>query len=443
MSRKQIFFTIIGGFLALLLMNINIDATAQVLPTPTPHFSLNCPAGTYEDRVSFQCVDANPGYFVSNPGATEQTACLPGTYQPNSGAINCLITDPGFFVDTEAAVAQIACTPGTYQPNSGAISCLLATPGYFVDTEAAVAQIACTPGTYQPNSGAVSCLLATPGYFVDTEAAVAQIACAPGTYQPNSGAVSCLRADPGFFVDTEATVAQTICPTGFTSEAGAVECTQINTAPTAVPGGPYLTAVNTTIQLDGSASTGPEGDALTETWTAVAGAIVGSSYTAGNTAGIFDICLTVNDGNLDSELACTIVVVYDPSAGFVTGGGWFDSPTGAYTADPDLTGKATFGFVARYKKGANVPDGNTNFQFRAGDLHFESTSYDWLVVAGDTAQFKGEGTVNNAGSYQFMIWAGDGSPDTFRIRIWDGGGTVYDNGSQQSLGGGNIVVHNK
>lgn len=90
-----------------------------------------------------------------------------------------------------------------------------------------------------------------------------------------------------------------------------------------------------------------------------------------------------------------------------------------------------------------VPDGNTQFQFHAGDLNFKSATYEWLVVAGKTAQFKGEGTINRLGSYQFMIWAGDGNSDTFRIHIWSDNGTVYDNGSQQALGGGNIVVHSK
>ncbi len=36
-------------------------------------------------------------------------------------------------------------------------------------------------------------------------------------------------------------------------------------------------------------------------------------------------------------------VVYDPSAGFVTGGGWINSLTGAYMANPNLTGKANQG----------------------------------------------------------------------------------------------------
>lgn len=116
------------------------------------------------------------------------------------------------------------------------------------------------------------------------------------------------------------------------------------------------------------------------------------------------------------------------------------------------TGKANFGFVAKYKKGANVPDGNTEFQFKAGNLNFHSTSYEWLVVTGnDTAKFKGEGTINGdvspAGPYKFQLWASDGDPDTFRIKIWwEDGGTehfVYDNGMNQAIGGGNIVVHTK
>jgi parallel beta-helix repeat protein len=54
-----------------------------------------------------------------------------------------------------------------------------------------------------------------------------------------------------------------------------------------------------------------------------------------------------------------MLAVYDPSAGFVTGGGWIESPEGAYQADPTLSGKATFGFVSKYQKGANIPTGKT------------------------------------------------------------------------------------
>ena len=229
-----------------------------------------------------------------------------------------------------------------------------------------------------------------------------------------------------------------------------------NTAPTANPGGPYLGAVNTSISFDGSLSSDPENDPLTYAWTfgdgvTGTGAAPTHSYAA---AGVYNVCLTVNDGSLDSASNCTLAVVYDPSAGFVTGGGWIDSPAGAYQADETLAGKATFGFISKYQKGASVPTGTTAFQFDLADLAFSSQSYEWLLVnqAGMNAQFKGVGLIHGAADpngnvYRFMLWAGDGSPDTFRIRIWweDGSGEhdVYDNGADQAIGGGSVVVHSK
>ncbi len=127
------------------------------------------------------------------------------------------------------------------------------------------------------------------------------------------------------------------------------------------------------------------------------------------------------------------VVVYDPGAGFVTGGGWITSPAGAYAADPTLTGRANFGFVSKYQPGAGVPTGQTQFHFKAGDLDFHSTSYEWLVVAGARAQYKGTGTINGSGSYSFLLTVidgqkpGGGGVDQFRLKIWGAGGVIYDN----------------
>lgn len=234
--------------------------------------------------------------------------------------------------------------------------------------------------------------------------------------------------------------------------------TDINSAPTANPGGPYLAAVANAIQFDGGASFDPDGNTVTYAWTfgdgtSDAGATPTHSY---ETAGVYEVCLTVNDGALDSAASCTMAVAYDPNGGFVTGGGWLDSPAGAYKAEPSLSGHVTFGFVSKYKKGASTPDGNTAFTFELAGFDFHSSSYDWLVVNqdGSNAQFKGSGTVNGAlapdgAEYDFMLWTGDGrssgEPDTFRIKIWwEASGSeivVYDNGVQQSIGGGNIVVH--
>lgn len=175
-------------------------------------------------------------------------------------------------------------------------------------------------------------------------------------------------------------------------------------------------------------------------------------------AGVYTVRMTVTDKDGDAgESVFQYVVVYDPSAGFVTGGGWIESPVGAYLAAPNLEGKATFGFVSRYKKGATTPSGNTQFRFHAADLVFESTAYQWLVVAGSRAQFKGDGDVNGIPGYGFLLTAvdgqvdGGGGVDRFRIKIWERatGELVYDNqmgaeddaDPQTQLGGGSIRIH--
>ena len=188
------------------------------------------------------------------------------------------------------------------------------------------------------------------------------------------------------------------------------------------------------------------------------GSVVGDhAYTA---PGVYIIILTVTDKDGDSGTSrYEFMVVHQVNSGFVTGGGWIDSPPGAYLADPTATGKANFGFNAKYKKGANVPDGSTEFQFKAGNLNFHSNSYDWLVVAGARAQYKGEGTINGAGVYGFLLTVidgqinGGGGTDKFRMKIWDKASEVviYDNqlgdtdDSQLAtqLGGGQIVIHSQ
>jgi len=151
-----------------------------------------------------------------------------------------------------------------------------------------------------------------------------------------------------------------------------------------------------------------------------------------------------------------MIVVYDPSAGFVTGGGWINSPVGAFPANPSLVGKANVGFVSKYKKGATIPTGETEFQFKVANLNFHSTSYNWLVISGAKAQYKGSGTINGTGDYGFLLSAvdgqvsGGGGKDKFRIKITDKstGSIVYDNqlGADEAatattvLEGGSIAI---
>lgn len=170
--------------------------------------------------------------------------------------------------------------------------------------------------------------------------------------------------------------------------------------------------------------------------------------------GVYTVTLELEDkAGASDSMDYQYVVVFDPYGGFVTGGGWIDSPPGAHVVNPDDPGgKANFGFVAKYKKGASEPMGNTQFEFDVGHLEFHSDSYDWLVIGGTSAIFKGSGTINEEGEYKFKLWAVDGEipeggeVDKFRIKIWEedefGVETViYDNKEETELGGGQIMIH--
>lgn len=173
---------------------------------------------------------------------------------------------------------------------------------------------------------------------------------------------------------------------------------------------------------------------------------------------VYTLTLTVtdDDGNIGQSVF-QFIVVFDPDGGFVTGGGRIDSPIGAYAPDPMLNGNAKFGFVSKYMNGANVPRGQTQFQFKVADLNFHSTEYEWLVVGGPHAKFKGSGTINGQGDYGFMLTAtdaevnGGGEVDAFLIKIWDAvtEEVIYDNqmgdsedaDATEAIEQGSIVIH--
>lgn len=188
---------------------------------------------------------------------------------------------------------------------------------------------------------------------------------------------------------------------------------------------------------------------------------VGGSVTAPAQASVETICVRgADDAGNTGAPECLVVAVYDPSAGFVSGGGWIQSGVGSCQLTAGCApadGKATFGFVARYQKGASVPTGATQFLFAAAGFQFSSTAYDWLVVSGASARFKGTGTVNGSGDYGFLLTAtdgqvnGGGGTDLLRLKVWDRATdqVVYDNQAGDAddaapvtaLGGGSVVVH--
>jgi hypothetical protein len=167
--------------------------------------------------------------------------------------------------------------------------------------------------------------------------------------------------------------------------------------------------------------------------------LVTGSYTF-RAAGIYKVKLTVTDkrGLSATRESLNYVAVADPSAGYVIGAGSIDSPVGAYADDPFAGGKAYFGFTSRYYKGKTVPQGITDFYYETRNMNFYSTSYEWLIVDGAKATYKGTGKIcGKSGEYKFVLSAVDGAYktgnsdrfDKFRIRITDKttGVRIYDN----------------
>lgn len=166
--------------------------------------------------------------------------------------------------------------------------------------------------------------------------------------------------------------------------------------------------------------------------------------------GVYPVFVEITD---DDNGSCSgsyyYVVVFEPNplpgTGFVTGGGWILSPPGAYRLNLTLTGQANFGFNAKYHKGKQIPSGETEFNLHVASLNFHSTDYEWLIVTGNRARYKGNGTINGDGDYAFMLTGVDNGNrgDQFRIKIWDKaiGTLIYDNNQDQIIDGGQIVVH--
>ena len=168
-------------------------------------------------------------------------------------------------------------------------------------------------------------------------------------------------------------------------------------------------------------------------------------------AGIFKFYVRGTDiyGNVGKK-ECSLLAVYKPGCGFLTGGGWFHSHPGAFKRNLRHWGKAVFGFLSTHEKWATQATDRPEFQFKVPGLNFHSTNYDWLVMdeGGLGAQLKGLGRINGIGNYHFMLWANDGSSEGFRVRIWHeneaGKETVvYDNNLDQAIEKGKIILSNQ
>jgi hypothetical protein len=136
-----------------------------------------------------------------------------------------------------------------------------------------------------------------------------------------------------------------------------------------------------------------------------------------NTAGVYKLQMNITDQNGVTSYANTngdleaIVVIYDPNGGYTYGGGWYPSQAGSLMSNPSVSGKASYGFTVNYTNATN-PKGESQFEFKVGDFEFNALNFDYLVVQGAKAQFKGTGKIIGGQSgIAFIMTVIDGALD--------------------------------
>jgi hypothetical protein len=162
--------------------------------------------------------------------------------------------------------------------------------------------------------------------------------------------------------------------------------------------------------------------------------------------GVHTICIRGTDfADNVGATECIVVAVHGVNS--TSAGGGTNSPVGADSADPTGSGPVTFGFNAKYAPGDSVPTGNFEFHYKAGNLDFKQTSYDFMVVTnGNRAQIQGTGTLGTS-VCKFAIDAYDnsflpGNVDAFGLTIFncDGGTATRYNLPVTPTTKGNIEV---
>jgi len=151
---------------------------------------------------------------------------------------------------------------------------------------------------------------------------------------------------------------------------------------------------------------------------------------------VYDVSLTIN-GNFYQGTGNTVFTVYDPSLGFVAGGGMLIH-NGF---------KAQVGVNIKYLKSGNAQGSLLYIEHRpTGDVVVKSNSIGTMAIVGNEAVPTGKATVNGSGNNSFIariIDNGDpGSSDRFGLRVTSPSGAILVDLTFDpiQLSGGNFSV---
>jgi hypothetical protein len=117
----------------------------------SPSVCTNCSIGNYSTTFDAkECVQSDPGYYVSISGSNRQTPCEQGYYNNQKGMSTCQ-----------------ACAPGSYASDEATVECSLCELSFYATNPATVQCSACTGSRVTPFTGAIlasDCLSPTPNF---------------------------------------------------------------------------------------------------------------------------------------------------------------------------------------------------------------------------------------------------------------------------------------
>ncbi|KAL3907317.1 MAG: hypothetical protein SGARI_003595, partial [Bacillariaceae sp.] len=128
------------------------------------------------------------------------------------------------------------------------------------------------------------------------------------------------------------------------------------------------------------------------------------SFPAGSRPHICEVDVEVCDVCHSCMAYSTEFAVVDPSAGSISGNGWFDTSPSSF--QPHLLfGTTSFEFYAEYED-SDATQLTGEMKTQTSNFEFQSTSLEWLVVTDDDcAKLKGVGTIVQSGAseYGFLL----------------------------------------
>jgi hypothetical protein len=178
-----------------------------------------------------------------------------------------------------------------------------------------------------------------------------------------------------------------------------------------------ITSVTVNVSPIGGGPSVPSGAAV------FSGGGVGATRTACVTlnnvpVNVYDVTLTIN-GNFYQGSGSTVLVVFDPSLGFVAGGGHIIH--NGY--------RANIGVNIKYLKNGNAQGSLLYIEHRpTGDVKVKSNVMGNMAIVGNEALPTGKATVNGVGNHGFIARIIDngepGSSDAFGLRVTSPSGAI-------------------